>query len=385
MPPEREILNNNGRAVTGVVESDGRTAGFLRSPEVGYRIQRGDPRVPEKLCRPLGLRGGETIVGFTRNDAGRQAPKAPELEEISTINGHALGEYVAPPPFEELTAIDPDSQLRFETAGGSTSMRVVDLLTPIGFGQRGLIVAPPRTGKTVLLEQMAAGVAANHPDAHVIMLLIDERPEEVTHMRRNVRGEVVASSNDESIQSHVRIARLIIERAKRMVETGGNVVIFLDSLTRLGRAFNAYIRGSGRIMSGGLDIRALNEPKAVFGAARNIEGGGSLTIIATALIETGSRMDEVIFNEFKGTGNMEIMLSREMANRRVWPAINLDGSGTRKEELLLSAEALEVSYGIRRSLIGREPCRTMETVLEAMEKYPDNGKFVADFDPRRRR
>jgi transcription termination factor Rho len=253
---------------------------------------------------------------------------------------------------------------------------VVDLLTPIGLGQRGLLVAPPRTGKTVLLQQMAAGVAANFPDTYMMVLLIDERPEEVTEMRRTVHGEVVASSNDQNIASHVRIARLMIEKAKRMVEVGHDVVILLDSLTRLGRAFNAATRGGGRIMSGGLDVRALSEPKSIFGAARNCEEGGSLTIIASCLVDTGSRMDEVIFNEFKGTGNMEIMLSREMANRRLWPAIDLNSSGTRKEELLLSPAWLNASHRIRRSLLDQEPVRAMEMLLDQLGRYPTNEAFV---------
>jgi transcription termination factor Rho len=301
------------------------------------------------------------------------------LGDVVSINGRNRDEYLDVKPFEELTAIDPQDAIRFETEDGPLSMRVVDLMTPIGFGQRGLLVAPPRTGKTVLLQQMAAGVAANHPDVYMMVLLIDERPEEVTDMRRTVHGEVVASSNDHDIASHVRIARLMIEKAKRMVECGRDVVILLDSLTRLGRAFNARIRGGGRIMSGGLDIRALVEPKSIFGAARNAEEGGSLTIIASCLIETGSRMDEVIFNEFKGTGNMEIMLCRELANRRTWPAMDLNRSGTRKEERLLAPAALEVSHQIRRTLLGKDPAYPMEVLLEAMAKHPDNEQFVSRF------
>ncbi|HPZ99861.1 MAG TPA: transcription termination factor Rho, partial [Phycisphaerae bacterium] len=256
------------------------------------------------------------------------------------------------------------------------SMRVIDLLTPIGRGQRGLIAAPPRTGKTVLLQQMAAGIAANHPDLYMMVLLIDERPEEVTEMRRTVRGEVVASSNDQDVASHLRIARLMIAKAKRMVEAGQHVLILLDSLTRLGRAFNQAVRSSGRIMSGGVDINALTEPKAIFGAARNIEGGGSLTILASALIETGSRMDELIFNEFKGTGNMEIMLNREMANLRIWPAMDLKQSGTRKEELLLGAAAVEKIARIRRQIAGMPNDKAMLTLIDALSKYPDNESFL---------
>jgi transcription termination factor Rho len=256
-------------------------------------------------------------------------------------------------------------------------MRIVDLLTPIGLGQRGLIVAPPRSGKTVLLQQMAAGIAANHPDVYMLLLLIDERPEEVTEFRRTVHGEVVASSNDQDVANHLRTARLMIEKAKRIVERGGHALILLDSLTRLGRAFNRSIEGGGRTMSGGLDFRALTEPKAMFGAARNVENGGSLTILATCLIETGSRMDEVIFNEFKGTGNMEIVLSRELANRRIWPAIDLQASGTRKEELLLSPAALELSRRVRRQLADLCTERAMTVLLDEMQKSASGDEFVA--------
>jgi transcription termination factor Rho len=364
--------------ISGVFEPNGR-GGYLRLAEANYRMQRGDCLVPLPLARELRLRGGEAIVGIPRAARGGAAS---ELQNVETIDGLAIPDRLELRPFEDLTAIDPHVPVRFETQGGPLPMRVVDLMTPIGLGQRGLIVAPPRTGKTVLLQQMAAGIAANHPDVYMMVLLIDERPEEVTEMRRTVHGEVVHSSNDQDIASHVRIARLMIEKAKRMVETGQNVLILLDSLTRVGRAFNAAIRGAGRIMSGGLDVRALEEPKSIFGAARNVEHGGSLTIIASALIETGSRMDEVIFNEFKGTGNMEIVLSRDMANRRVWPAIDLNQSGTRKEEKLLSPQALEVSHKIRRRLLDRDPIRGMENLTAALGKYPSNEQFVANFDER---
>jgi transcription termination factor Rho len=301
------------------------------------------------------------------------------VDDIESVNGMSKEAYLDVKPLESLTAIDPQKAIRFETEGGPLSMRVVDLMTPIGFGQRGLLVASPRTGKTVLLQQMAAGVAANHPAAYMIVLLIDERPEEVTDMRRTVHGEVVASCNDQNVASHVRVARIVIEKAKRLVECKRDVVVLLDSLTRMGRAFNARIQGGGRIMSGGLDIRALAEPKSIFGAARNVEEGGSLTIIATCLIDTGSRMDEVIFNEFKGTGNMEIMLSRDLANRRIWPAIDLNLSGTRKEERLLSPQALQVSHRIRRTLLDKDPAYPMEILLEQMGKCRNNREFITQF------
>ncbi|UCE59091.1 MAG: transcription termination factor Rho [Phycisphaerales bacterium] len=362
--------------VSGVYEPNGRSGGFLRDPGSGYRVRPNDAIVPPKLCQGLNLRGGETLVGTVVDKASQGRRPKLELAEVESIDGLSTDDRIEAKPFEDLVPIDPNRQLRFEIPDGSPSMRVIDLMTPIGFGQRGLICAPPRTGKTILLQQMADGIATNYPKAHLIVLLVDERPEEVTDMRRKVRGEVAASSNDKDAASHIRLVRLVIEKAKRLVEAGRDVVILLDSLTRLGRAFNTFIRGSGRIMSGGLDSSALNEPKAVFGAARNIEHGGSLTIVASALIDTGSRMDEVIFNEFKGTGNMEIMLSREMANKRLWPAIDLNLSGTRKEELLLTPQALEVSCRIRRSLGNAEPVRAMQVLLDQMGKHDSNSAFV---------
>ena len=366
--------------ISGTLELDSNgNGGCLRQPSRRYLPAADDPRVPRTLVERFRLRGGETLSGPQTISRDRKGRRARSLADINRINDLDPQDYVELPPLTELTPVDPKQAIRFETPGGPLSMRVVDLLAPIGRGQRGLIAAPPRTGKTVLLQQMAAGVAANYPDMHLIVLLIDERPEEVTDMRRNVKGEVVASSNDHDVASHIRLARLIIEKAKRMVECGQDVFLLLDSLTRVGRAFNAHVGTSGRIMSGGLDARALMEPKAIFGAARNIEDGGSLTIVATSLIETGSRMDEVIFNEFKGTGNMEMMLSRNLANKRIWPAIDLNMSGTRKEELLLDPQALAVSYKLRRDLDGRAPDRCMELLLEDLARHPDNKSFVSSF------
>lgn len=368
-------MRHAGESVRGVFESDGRGGGWVRSPAQNYRPSPSDPVIPAAVVRSLSLRGGEDLeLSLPRETNGRRAGLS--AGSILTINGLAADAAVDRATFDSLTAIDPNRQVRFATPNGPMSMRVVDLMTPIGFGQRGLIVAPPRTGKTVLLQQMAAGLAANHPDVYMMVLLIDERPEEVTEMRRTVRGEVVSSSNDHDIASHVRIARLMIEKARRMVECRCDVFVLLDSLTRLGRAFNAAIRGAGRTLSGGLDIRALTEPKAMFGAARNAEEGGSLTIIASALIDTGSRMDEVIFNEFKGTGNMEIVLSRELANRRVWPAIDLNQSGTRKEERILSPALLAASHKMRRALISRGEVRAMETLVEQLASFPNNEEFA---------
>jgi len=355
----------------GTLELLEKGGGSLRSAGRNYSVHPTDPFVSLDMIRRLGLRGGEHMTGRVDRVKGRHTLVAADM-----INGLESGHYGELTPFNDLTVVDPRQRLRFEIPGGSISMRVVDLMTPIGRGQRGLIAAPPRTGKTMLLQQMAAGIAANHPDVYMMVLLVDERPEEVTEMRRTVHGEVVASSNDQDAASHIRIARLMTEKAKRLVECGRHVLVLLDSLTRLGRAFNTAIRSSGRTMSGGVAIRALTEPKAIFGAARNIENGGSLTIMATALIETGSRMDEVIFNEFKGTGNMEIMLSREMANQRIWPAMDLNMSGTRKEELLLGQEVVEKVYRLRRQLSPMSPPNGMMFLLDLLRKFPDNQTFL---------
>ena len=370
------------QVVSGTFEPDGKGAGRLRSPEAGYCARPTDATVTREACRSLQLRGGESIVSIAKPSGDRGGIRIESRDDIESINDGSVDDYIDATPFVDLTPIDPRERIRFETPGGPLSMRIVDLLTPIGLGQRGLIVAPPRTGKTILLQQMAAGIAANHPDVYMIILLIDERPEEVTEMRRSVHGEVIASSNDRDLTSHIRISRLIIEKAKRMVECGRDVLVLLDSLTRMGRAFNAAIRGGGRIMSGGLDIKALIEPKSIFGAARNIENGGSLTIIASCLIETGSRMDDVIFNEFKGTGNMEIILSNELANRRLWPAIDLPQSGTRKEELLLDKNELAFSHSIRRTVLTAPPVRAMEALLAEMGKHSDNASMLANLAAR---
>ncbi|MBI4579803.1 MAG: transcription termination factor Rho [Planctomycetes bacterium] len=362
----------------GTLELHEKGYGFLRSARRNYAIHPIDPYVPADFIRRFGLIGGEEIAGPTARGNARRGPAEGQfrLTEIQTIDGLPADHRLGLPRFNDLTVVDPKERIRFETPGGPMTMRVVDLMTPIGRGQRGLIAAPPRTGKTILLQQMSAGIAANHPDLYMMVLLIDERPEEVTEMRRTVHGEVVASSNDENVASHLRIARLMIAKAKRRVETGQHVLILLDSLTRLGRAFNANIRSSGRIMSGGVDINALTEPKAIFGAARNIENGGSLTILASSLIETGSRMDELIFNEFKGTGNMEIMLNREMANLRIWPAMELRQSGTRKEELLLGHEAVAKIARIRRQIAGMPNDKAMLTLIDALSKHANNEAFL---------
>ena len=354
----------------GVLEMTERGDGQLRDPARNFSRKPIDPYVSTELVNRFGLRGGELIAGeVIENGSGAEL-------KIDTINEVPLDDWTTPPALDETTAIDPNSAIHFSTPGGPVSMRMLELFTPMGLGQRALIVAPPRTGKTVLLQQMAAGIAQNHPDAYMIVLLIDERPEEVTEMRRNVHGEVFASSNDHEPAAHVRMARLVIDRARRLVECGQHIIVLLDSITRLARAFNHEVGSSGRTMTGGLDIRALVEPKQIFGAARCVEGGGSLTIVGTALIETGSRADEFIFQEFKGTGNMELVLSRELANLRIWPAMDLQQSGTRKEEKLLSEPDLAKVNMIRRQLHGQPATKQVETLVERMGKYEDLAGFM---------
>ena len=360
----------------GVLELDNQRAGFLRSPKRHLLVQATDPYVSNDAVKKFGLRGGE-LLGGPLMPVDNKGNRRFKLARIDTIEGVPSKDYEPPTPLNDTTAIDPTEVLQFHTPGEPRTMWAVDLFTPIGRGQRGLLVAPPRTGKTILLQQMAHGIATNHPDIYMIVLLVDERPEEVTEMRRNVRGEVFASSNDQDVNSHVRVARLVIDRARRLSELGRNIVILLDSITRLARAFNSFVGSSGRTMTGGLDIRALQEPKQIFGSARNIEGGGSLTIIASALIDTGSRADEFIFQEFKGTGNMELVLSRELANLRIWPAMDLKQSGTRKEEKLLPRTTLEKVYMLRRQLDDLPPPKQMLTLLERMQKFPTQEEFLA--------
>jgi transcription termination factor Rho len=304
----------------------------------------------------------------------------PLVTYVNQVEGKPRRDYFHTPFFQDLTVIDPRDRIRLETPGGPASMRIMELLTPIGRGQRGLIVAPPKTGKTTLLKQIAEATTKNHPEMKVFVLLIDERPEVVTDFRRSLPNcEVWASNTDEDIDSHVRTARMVIERARRLVEFGRHVMVILDSITRVGRAFNHWVGSSGRTMSGGIDAQAMQEPRAMFGSARNIENGGSLTIIASALIDTGSRMDELIFQEFKGTGNMELVLSKKLAERRTWPAIDLPGSGTRKEELLLGPEVARKVGLLRRDLVSRDPVSAMEALLKAMAKFPTNDQFLASF------
>jgi transcription termination factor Rho len=335
-------------------------------------VGQGDVYVGPSLLARFQLRQGVRLTGVVEPATKGEGL---QLAELTEIEGRSPEQYLALRTFDELTAIDPHERIRLETGPEPLGMRVMDLLTPIGKGQRGLIVAPPRSGKTILLQQMAAAVAANHPEMHLLVLLIDERPEEVTEMRRSVRGEVIASSSDHTTEEHIRLAQLTIDRAKRIAETGGQVFILLDSLTRLARAYNKG-SNSGRTMSGGVDIKAMDVPKRLFGAARAFDEGGSLTVLATALIETGSRMDELIFQEFKGTGNMEVVLDRRLADRRVWPAIDIQLSGTRKEERLLDPTTLARVTLLRRSLSELKPTEAMESLVRQLAKFPTNAAFL---------
>ncbi len=294
------------------------------------------------------------------------------LGKLESIEHRPVDEYIEKTALYDATALDPQPFIKLEHNPAELTTRVIDILAPVGFGQRGLIVAPPRTGKTILLQNIAKGIHANYPNVELVLLLVDERPEEVTDMRRNVPGTVYASSNDNTVDKHLDLAQIVIERCKRQVEFGKDIVVLMDSLTRVGRAFNTGGPSGGRTLSGGLDNRALEIPKRLFGAARKIENGGSLTILATCLIDTGSRMDQVIFEEFKGTGNMELTLDRNLANQRIWPALNIAESGTRKEEKLLDERTLKSAVAIRRHLMGMPPTQAMKNLIEALSKHPSN-------------
>jgi len=349
--------------------------GFLRSPDYSYMPSPDDIYVSPSQIRRFGLRTGHIVAGQIRPPKNDERYFAMlKVEAINYDNPELLPEKVN---FEDLTALFPDKRLLLETTPTELDMRVVDLITPIGKGQRGLIVSPPRAGKTVLLQKMANAVIKNSPECIVIILLIDERPEEVTDMERNVPGaEVISSTFDEPTSRHVQVAEMVIEKARRLVEYGRDVVIFLDSITRLARAHNAEVPHSGKILSGGVDANALQKPKRFFGAARNVEEGGSLTIMATALIDTGSRMDEVIFEEFKGTGNMELHLDRRLMDKRVFPAIDINGSGTRKEELLLDREELKFVWLLRKVLTEMNVVEAIELLRSRLEKVQNNAEFL---------
>ncbi|WP_327248199.1 transcription termination factor Rho [Streptomyces sp. NBC_01320] len=353
-------------AVTGVLDITRQGHGALRTD--GGHPSPVDVQVSAGLVRRYGLRRGDLVEG--------PCDRARSLTAVERVNGRTPQALRDRPHFADLTPLHPRQRLRLETPGGSPATRVVDLVAPVGKGQRGLIVAPPRTGKTVLLQQIAAAVAANHPECHLMVVLLDERPEEVTDMRRTVRGDVLASTFDRPAKEHIALAGLAVERAKRLVEQGQDVVILLDSLTRLCRAHNNAATAGGRTLSGGVDATALLGPKQLFGAARRTEEGGSLTILATALVDTGSRADDFFFEELKSTGNMELRLDRTLADKRVYPAVHIPQSGTRREELLLPAAELAAVRGLRGALHTRDAQATLEVLLDRIRQTPDNATFL---------
>ncbi len=373
--PERREYQFEGIIPTeGVVEMMPDNFAFLRSSDYNYLNSPDDVYISVQQVKQYGLKTGDTVRGQVRPP--REGEKFFPLTKVVSINGREPDFIRDRVSFEHLTPLFPEEKFTLTGRKSTLSTRVIDLFSPIGKGQRGLIVAQPKTGKTVLLKEVANAIAANHPEAYMLILLIDERPEEVTDMARNVNAEVVASTFDEPAERHVRVANIVLEKAKRLVECGHDVIILLDSITRLARAYNTVSPASGKVLSGGVDANALHRPKRFFGAARNIEDGGSLTILATALIETGSKMDEVIYEEFKGTGNMEMQLDRKISNRRIYPAIDLIASGTRKEDLLLSSDVLSRMYILRRHLADMTPVEAMQFLHDRMSKTLNNEEFL---------
>ncbi len=372
------VDNNNGEQVplhpgSGVLELHPSGYGFLRDPNADYARQMTDPFVPASMIQKYGLREGLLLNAMIQPGRRQQGPR---VKEILDVDGLKPDDYKNVKTFDQKTPINPEFWLRLETGPTPLTTRVMDLLTPLGKGQRALIVAPPRTGKTILLQHISQAISQNYPDIKLIVLLIDERPEEVTDFRRAVKGEVVASSLDRDIESHVRLAQVVIERCRRLAEIGRDVFVVLDSITRLARAFNKWVGNTGRTMTGGVDIKAMDIPKKLFATARVFEEGGSLTVVGTALIDTGSRMDELIFQEFKGTGNMELVLDRRLADRRVWPAIDISQSGTRREEKLLPPDVLHAVTVLRRTLSTMHPVDAMEQLTAKLAKFPSNEDFI---------
>jgi transcription termination factor Rho len=359
----------------GVLEILPEGYGFLRSQDWNYLYGPDDIYVSPSQIKRFDLRTGDTVLGQVRPP--KEGERYLALLKVETVNGDEPEKAKHRIAFENLRPRYPDQRLRLERKDGDLSMRVVDILAPIGKGQRALISSPPKAGKTILLQKLANSITENHPEVTLIVLLVDERPEEVTDMEENVKAEVISSTFDEPADRHVQVADMVIEKARRLVEHGKDVVILLDSITRLARAHNVVVPHSGKILSGGVDANALHKPKRFFGAARNIEGGGSLTIVGTALIETGSRMDEVIFEEFKGTGNMELVLDRRIAERRIYPAIDVQRSSTRKEDLLLNAEELNRVYLLRNFLADMPPVEAIEFLLERMKRTKNNKEFFS--------
>lgn len=351
---------------SGVLEVLNRGGGFLRDPSRSFEPSSADTLVPEAIIKRFALTAGAQVTGAATS--GRQGP---QLERVDSVCGLPPDDYRRRTPFAKLVATNPDRRFRLG-GGGNVSMRIVDLVAPLGRGSRALIVSPPKAGKTQLLEELTVAIHADAPEARVVVLLIDERPEEVTHFRRKVPAEVLASSSDQSLAEHVRIANLCMAQARCELECGHEVVILVDSITRMGRAFNAYGSDSGRTMSGGLDSRALEIPRKFFGMARNVENGGSITVLATALVETGSRMDDMIFEEFKGTGNSEIVLDRSLADQRVFPAINIAKTGTRRDELLYPRDEIEAINRVRRRLLSLPPKQAILELRKVLERSPTN-------------
>jgi transcription termination factor Rho len=386
--PEREERTKRKETVVrefdGIIENEGVLEmmqdgyGFLRSSDYNYLASPDDIYVSPSQVKLFGLKTGDTIRGTIRPP--KEGEKYFALLKVISINGKTSEEIRDRVSFEFLTPLFPEEKLKLSTTPDNYSTRILDLFAPIGKGQRGMIVAQPKTGKTVLLKQIANAIAQNHPECYLIILLIDERPEEVTDMARSVKAEVIASTFDEQAERHVKVSSIVLEKAKRMVECGHDVVILLDSITRLARAYNTVVPSSGKILSGGVDANALHKPKRFFGAARNVENGGSLTIIATALIETGSKMDEVIFEEFKGTGNMELQLDRKLSNKRVYPAIDVPASGTRREDLLMSEEELQRVWILRKFMSDMNSNEAMEFLLNKMKGTRNNEEFLVSMN-----
>jgi len=358
----------------GYLEISEKGFGFLRTAENHFHPKPADIFVTPDTIKRSFLREGSLVEGPTQPP---HRGNSPQLNSVIRVNGMLFEDYTKASRFENLTTIDPIEKFRLETSPDILETRVIDLVTPIGKGTRGLIVAPPRTGKTTILKQIANAITENHPEVHVMVLLIDERPEEVTDFQRSVKAEVVASSNDQDLETHVRLSRFMIERCRRMVEASKDVFVLLDSITRVARAYNSVHGGSGRTMTGGVDARALEIPRKMFASARKIEEGGSLTIIATALVDTGSRMDELIFQEFKGTGNMELILDRKLSDRRLFPAIDIPKSGTRKEEKLFSAKQIDAVRKLRRTMVDLNPVEAMETLTAALKKHKTNDELLS--------
>jgi transcription termination factor Rho len=362
--------------VSGIVDPDPKTEGHALVRVSGYRPSPADVYVSAGQIRQYGLRKGDRIDGTARASAGGRAKYRP-LVSVDTVNGLSPDLARARPHFDDLTPLYPDQRLRLEDGEPSDTARIIDLVAPIGKGQRGLIVSPPKAGKTMVLQAIAASIAASHPEVQLMVVLVGERPEEVTDLRRSIRGEVVYSTFDQAPEDHIRVAELAIERAKRLVEAGGDVVVLLDSITRLGRAYNLAAPASSRTLAGGVAASALLPPRQFLGAARNIEGGGSLTILSTALVDTGSRMDDVLFEEFKGTGNMELRLRRELAEKRIYPAIDPLPSGTRRDELLMTSDEYRAAAQLRRALGALDPQQALELLLDKTHQTASNAEFLS--------